>query len=396
MLTIGYVQVGAPHHGVRRRGRLVAAEARRQPGVEIIEAEITLGPDERLNRAAVRAAARRLRAAHVVHIQYNSSRTRSVWGRGWRQIAHLWLFQRTCGRPLVATVHDFYPRERASTLLARAPAQLAAALTGKNTTVPEPMTPALFASEMKRTFGPDAIAVRWLARRATILACSHEEERRIRAFAPTAKTAVIPHFVEDRPSLPDSHAAKVALGLNGHRIVTLLGFIHARKGHGLLLEALAQLPPSVVAVFAGGARDPRIVEDLLALARSLGVAARLHITGYLPEDKLEQYLAATDLAVCPFYSVAASGSLTSWISAGRPILASDLPLIAEYNAHQPGAIQTFAPLTSHALAAAIRSTLERPAESLSDPVRRLQESLRPAAIIERHLELYRRTLDQQR
>ena len=66
---------------------------------------------------------------------------------------------------------------------------------------------------------------------------------------------------------------------------------------------------------------------------------------------------ASHLAGCPFEMLSASGSLSTGVSLGRPILASDLPQIAEYNRIEPGAIKTFQPYTSEALAAAITHQL---------------------------------------
>ena len=176
---------------------------------------------------------------------------------------------------------------------------------------------------------------------------------------------VIPHFVEDRARLPAAATAKRALGLSDGPVVTLLGFIHERKGHRLLVDALADMP-AVTAVFAGLASpaDESFLADLLCRARRLGVSDRLRVTGYLDEPTLEQYLAATDVAVCPFTSASASGSLSTWISARRPIVASDLPLVRDYNGLVPEAIHVFAPVTAAALAAAVNRVIDEPSHDV--------------------------------
>ena len=47
----------------------------------------------------------------------------------------------------------------------------------------------------------------------------------------------------------------------------------------------------------------------------------------------------------------------NWISLARPILACDLPQIAEYNIIEPGVIKTFQPYTTESFAEAIKQEL---------------------------------------
>ena len=79
-------------------------------------------------------------------------------------------------------------------------------------------------------------------------------------------------------------------------------------------------------------------------AAAIGVADRVRFLGYLPEAELEQVLVATDVALCPFRTMSASGALATWISAGRPIVTSDLAPIRELMALAPGALHPFAPV----------------------------------------------------
>ena len=115
----------------------------------------------------------------------------------------------------------------------------------------------------------------------------------------------------------------------GRRVVTLLGFITERKGHRLLLEALPLLPHDVSVLIAGSpitGRDFRGAssrnwhrdEDRTASSSPATSATRC----------CDRVLAATDVAACPFRDVSASGSLSTWISAGTRVVASDLPALA--------------------------------------------------------------------
>jgi glycosyltransferase involved in cell wall biosynthesis len=314
-----------------------------------------------------------LGGADLVHLQYNNQNMGCVWGPRWRQFLNLTRFARALRVPMVATVHDIYRRQRLGYYwMARHPI-----------------------NEVRRVSQNAApwATLRWLGRQASALFVSSEEESR-RLEPPHSRMRVIPLCVEQRKLTESAEEARVALGLRGRRVVTLLGFIHERKGHRLLIEALASLPSDVVAIAAGGpAPASTLIPNLLALAQARGVADRFRITGYLPEHELNRYLAATSLAVCPFRDVSASASISTWISAARPILASSLPLIAEYNALETDAIRTFHPYTAASLADAIRAALDRDSDAESQRVARLRDRLSPPAVLDRHVKVYRELLD---
>jgi glycosyltransferase involved in cell wall biosynthesis len=386
-MKIGYFHVGPPGHGVPRLGRILAAEGRKRPSLSVVEAETTLSGNRREDRMKIVAGARELSCADVVHLQYNSQREKSVWGRRWRQLEHLRLFARVCGKPLVVQISDFYPRHAPAALVRRALQIAAGAATGRLR-----VRPSTFMKEVKNTFGPVGSTVRWLARHSSaVIVCSEEERRRMTEFVGEARIRMIFLFAEDRRVVIDADDAKESLGLAGRKVLTLLGFVHPRKGHKLLLEALAELPAEYLVVFAGRAREEKTKQEVLGFARDMGVDERVRLTGYLPEDELERYLAASDLAVCPFETAAASSSINTWISARRPILASDLPLIAEYNLIEPSAIRTFAPYTAGALARAIREAMQERQGSL-EAINRLRERVIISEIFNEHLETYRQAL----
>lgn len=398
-MRIGYLHLGPLDHGVPRLGRILAAEAHKRSALSVIETATTLTGHWRADRARIIAAARELNNADIVHLQYNSQRDKSVWGRGWRQLYHLRLFARVCRRPFVIQVSDFYPRQPPIALLRQAPllikwfrTKLRKGLSSASSAKRAPIRPLAFAKEVRNTFGSVGSTVRWLARHSRLmLVCSEEEQRRLYEFVTAGRIRLISLFVEERTLSLGVADSKAALGLSGCTVLTLLGYVHPRKGHRLLLEALAQLPAHYFVVFAGQAREERTKRDVLGLARSCGVESRVRLTGYLPEEELNRYLAATDLAVCPFETVAASSSINTWISAARPILASDLPLIAEYNRLAPGAIRTFSPYTADALSHAIRDMIETGDDSLSG-VFRLRDRLAISKIFDEHLDAYRQAL----
>lgn len=369
-MTIGYVHVGAPEHGVSRYGRLIAAEARTRGALRVLERELHLTGDARIERQRIVEAGQQLAGVDIVHLQYNSQLKSGVWGAGWWPLRHLRLLAHTARVPLVVTLHDVcnLPRLSARDLL-RHPVE---------------------GVRSARQRAPQYVMLQWLRRRASrLLVCSQHE--RTRAGARHRRVVVIPHFVErrERPVSPD--AAKAALGLERKRIVTLLGYIHQRKGHALMVDALAALPQDIVAVFAGGTpqSDDSFLRWLWTRAAERGVADRLRITGFLADDELARYLAATDLAVCPFRSMSASGSLSTWLSVECPIVASDLPQIAEYNALEPGAIRTFSPGIASSLANAVCAALDAGPEDRHRARARLRCQLLLPSTFDRHMDVYR-------
>lgn len=370
-MTIGYVHVGPPEHGVSRYGRLLAAAARVRSDLRVFECELRLSGEVNVNRDRVAEAARCLSGSDLIHVQYNNQLTGSVWGPGWHQLRHLKLFTTAARAPIVATVHDIYLRPRQGwRWIAQHPIQ-----------------------QLQTTMdiAPQVITLRWLHSRASCLFVCTEEERS-RLVSHGSRVRVIPHFVERRVAVYSKSDAKATLGLNGKKVITVLGYIHPRKGHRLVVEALGHLPSNVVAIFAGGPTraDSPFVPELLRLAQVHGVAERVRITDYLPEEELDKYMAATDLAVCPFKTLSASSSLSTWISAVRPILASTLPQIAEYNMLEAGAIRTFGPYTADALATAIRTALDAPSDDLA--LARLRDRLTVQSMLDLHVETYRALL----
>ena len=349
-LTIGYLHLGRPESGVRRYGRIVAEAVARRSDVTVIESD---GGGRDAALATLRLAARRLREADVVHLQWKLA----DWGGPRWALPRLEVVLQACRRPTVVTLHDVY----------------------------EP------AGLRDRWLEPTALGIRRLAIRSrTLVVHGEEERRRLASLVPPTRVSTVPHFVETRPPLEDRDAAKAALGLAGRRVITLQGYMTKRKGHRVALEALRLLPADVIAIFAGSPIEGREArgQELRAYAEELGVTDRVRFTGYVPDDELARILAATDVALCPFREMSASGSVSTWISTGRPIVTSGLPQFREYDAIAPGAMRMVDPLTGEALAARIVSTLAE--GRLTDPaVERLATQLATARTADRYLDVYR-------
>jgi glycosyltransferase involved in cell wall biosynthesis len=298
-----------------------------------------------------------LAAAEVVVMQWN----RRGWGRHGRSLVRLLRFRRAYRGALVVTLHDIFERQ----------------------------------GLRQRWLQPEAWSLRYLGRVADrVVVHSEVEVERLGGLVPPERIAVVPHFVERRELALGPAEARQRLGLAGRRLVTLLGFVYGRKGHRYAVEAVPDLPDDVVMVYAGGPVAGRsFVYDLaLSKARELGLGHRFRITGYLSEDDLETWIAATHLAILPFTDLSASGSLSSWIAAGKPMLVSDLPGFREYERRVPGALRFFAPTEPGPLAAAIRDVLEAPLPDPDPAVLRLAAELGMERTVDRYLAVARDAL----
>lgn len=354
-LRVGYLHVGREHSGLRRYGSILATEAARRSDIVVQEADAG-GRESSLGE--LRRAAGRLAECDVVHVQWKLA----DWGPRSGGLLRLELLRRWLRPPLVVTLHDVFPPE----------------------------------GRLARRVSPAAVGLRRLGAVATRLVVHGEDERaRLTGFVPLERLAVVPHFVEERPHLPARTAARAALGVGERRVITLLGYLTRRRGHRLVIDALRELPADVLVLFVGSVIEGRdhVARDLRAHAEAVGLADRVRFMGYLPEAELEQVLVATDVALCPFRFMSASGALATWISAGRPIVAYDLAPVRELDALAPGALRRFAPYEPAALARAVQDALDEATDEADQRVRALAASLATPRIVERYVTLYREATD---
>jgi glycosyltransferase involved in cell wall biosynthesis len=147
-------------------------------------------------------------------------------------------------------------------------------------------------------------------------------------------------------------------------VLTIFGFVVARKGYDVALQALRQLPEEYALLIAGGkhfADGTGYLEHLQACIHHLQLHERAHVTGYLRDDELAQAMAATDVALAPFHAMSASASVAELLGYGKPVIASDLPPLRDL-AQQVGGVTLFAAGDSRALAEAIVQVKEQQAE----------------------------------
>lgn len=128
----------------------------------------------------------------------------------------------------------------------------------------------------------------------------------------------------------ESTAVRQQLGLQPHQpLLAYFGFLNPSKGADTLLQALAQLPPAVHLLFIGGrtgssdeANNRTFYAQLDAQISQLGLAERIHWTGFVPDDAVSRYLLAADLMVMPYRDGVSlrRGTLMAGLAHGRAIV----------------------------------------------------------------------------
>lgn len=137
------------------------------------------------------------------------------------------------------------------------------------------------------------------------------------------RIALVPSGVElERFAGLDRGAARRGLGISAvDRVVAIVGSLHRRKGHEVLLRALAQLfgeRGSVPLVLAAGDGPER--EALASLASELGVAPRVRWLGRC--EDVRPVLAAADVVASPSLAEGLGVATIEALAAGRAVVAS--------------------------------------------------------------------------
>jgi glycosyltransferase involved in cell wall biosynthesis len=106
--------------------------------------------------------------------------------------------------------------------------------------------------------------------------------------------------------------------------VSSLDHSHARKGLGFLLDTLATIHDNRIKLVVVGDGDMRL-EYREQAARS-GLEARVSFAGRVSQSELPGYYAAADVVCIPSRPPEAFGvALAQGMSAGKPVIASDIP-----------------------------------------------------------------------
>ncbi|MBN1953856.1 MAG: glycosyltransferase family 4 protein [Anaerolineae bacterium] len=158
-------------------------------------------------------------------------------------------------------------------------------------------------------------------------------QERLRATAPQARVAVLPHLDLAPPgaALSSRSQYRAELGLDSSSlIVGLFGYIAPVKRLEPLLAAFARLRtafPHARLLCVG-----QVVDGYdLAAVDELGLQDVVRVTGYVPQERFLRYLSAVDVGVNLRYPTwgEASGALLRLMACGVPTLVTDAGAFSE-------------------------------------------------------------------
>ena len=144
--------------------------------------------------------------------------------------------------------------------------------------------------------------------------------------------------------------------------LAMVGFVYPGKGHEEVLAALCDLPADIGLLLLGCAASGHddLVDAMVATARQL--ERRLVVTGYLPDDELYRRLRTAAVPVAAHRHVSASGSINSWLAAGRRPLVPRNRYNLELADRLPGTLTLYDELVP-----ALRAALADPASTRLGP-----------------------------
>lgn len=116
----------------------------------------------------------------------------------------------------------------------------------------------------------------------------------------------------------DRAAARQRLGIAGPLVVSL-GALIPRKGHRIVLEAVAALPGVGLWIVGGGPDRPA----LAARIAELGVGDRVRLCGSMPHGALPDLLAAADVMALASSSEGLANAWVEALASGTPIVIPD-------------------------------------------------------------------------
>ncbi|KQN00994.1 MULTISPECIES: glycosyltransferase [Sphingomonas] len=123
---------------------------------------------------------------------------------------------------------------------------------------------------------------------------------------------------QDRFHPVDRAAAKAALGVTGPLVVSV-GALIPRKGHDIVIDAVAALP-GVTLLIAGQGPARSTLEAQIA---RLGIANRVRLLGAVPHAEIPKLIAAADVSALASESEGLANAWVESLACGTPIVITD-------------------------------------------------------------------------
>ena len=172
-----------------------------------------------------------------------------------------------------------------------------------------------------------------------------------------ADAGIVPRALGVMP-LPVTPAPVGPAPRSGVLDVAVLGFFYPGKGHTEVVDALAGTRARMTVLGGPSAGHEADLRAFTERAATRGVP--VGVTGFVPEPELVGRCRAVTVPVVAHRHFSASGSLATWIAAGRRPLVVDGRYTREMAALRPGTVHLVAP---GELAAAIAAALADPAST---------------------------------
>jgi glycosyltransferase involved in cell wall biosynthesis len=224
---------------------------------------------------------------------------------------------------------------------------------------------------------------------AIITHCRSARDELLHSFPTETPVHVIPHgsYIGVYPFDTSREAARRELGVDGEAFVYLsLGNIARYKGFDTLVDEFSRRPgPDERLVIAGRDRDRPLVRSLQAAA-ARDDRITIH-PGFIPDDRMQLYLAAADVLVCPFREILGSGSLILGMSYGLPVIAPAVGCLHELVTPEAGSL--YDPRRRGALGRAMDEARGWNLAAMSAASRAICDDLRWDRIAGQTLEVYR-------
>lgn len=211
-----------------------------------------------------------------------------------------------------------------------------------------------------------------------VIVSSHHEAELLRLVAPDVHPVVIALAVGRSPHPPGGPRAERPAGPSAGRTaeprpaadrdVAVLGFLYPGKGHASALDALRVLPGDVGLVALGRPADGHdgLVVDLQHRAAERG--RRFSVTGYLSDADLDRRLRRAAIPLAAHDRISASGSIATWVGAGRRPLVPDGPYTRELDERSPGTVTRYEPTLTGLERALTRAAAHPESTWLADDV----------------------------
>lgn len=188
---------------------------------------------------------------------------------------------------------------------------------------------------------------------AVIAVAGALKDELVRLGAPAEKIAVLRNGVDLEKFRPlDRASIREKMGLAGP-VIASVGHLIDRKGHDVVIQALARLPGATLLIAGEGPQEQR----LRALAKKMGVGKRVRFLGSLPHEALAEIYNAADALALASTREGWPNVLLEAMACGTPAIASDAGGSSEAIATR-AAGRIVATRTPAAFAAALRDVLQ--------------------------------------